>query len=267
MAMIAKLRLAWAFPRQGSNPAMQRRVNLKSSHGYTLAEVAVVVIVIGLLAAISVGAYSKALGGKEVRTASATAESITGAVLAFARLNNRLPCPDTDGDGREGDAAGACPAGREVGYVPYESIGLDNPPTIERGVFGVYRNAGATADLVVPAATLSRSNFQRALIRGSALATSPASISAAHVFITGNNASTGAENCASQRVFHPAFVVVVPGSDKDGNGNNLDGIHAGLPGAGLCIASSDRVPTTVFDDRVVSTGFTTLLGLISTDAP
>ncbi len=266
MALIANLRLADAFRRQGSIP-LTRRVNLKNTQGYTLAEVAIVVIVIGLIAAISVGAYSKALGGNEVRTASASAENITGAVLAFARLNNRLPCPDTDGDGREGDSSGACPANREVGYVPYESIGLDNPPTVERGIYGVYRNAGATADLVVPAATLSRNNFQRALIRGSALATAPAAISATHVFVTGNNASTGAENCGSQRVFHPAFVVVVPGSDRDGNGNNLDGIHAGLPGSGLCIASPDRVPNTVFDDRTVSTGFTTLLGLISTDAP
>ncbi len=246
--------------RNGSK--LGRKFVLQSMNGYTLVEIAIVITVMGLIAAVSIGTYSGALGNREVRTASASAENVTGAILAYARLNNHLPCPDTDGDGRAGDASGTCPAGREIGYIPYETVGLGNPPTVERGIYGVYRNAAITADLVVPAATLSRSSFQRALASGSS-----AAVSAAHVFITGNNASTGAENCASQRVFHPAFVVVIPGSDRDGNGNNLDGIHVGLPGAGLCIASSDRVPDTVFDDRVVSTGFTTLLGLISTDAP
>ena len=239
-----------------------RGFGLRSTAGYTLVEIAIVVTVIGLIAALSIGTYSGALGNRDVKTASAYGENITGAILAFARLNNRLPCPDTDGDGREGDAAGACPAGREVGFIPYETVGLSNPPTVERGVYGVYRNAAITADLVVPSATLTRSNFKRAIVAGSIPA-----VTAAHVFITGNNASTGAENCAATRVFHPAFVVVIPGADRDGNGNNLDGIHAGLPGTGLCIASSDRVPNTVFDDRVTSTGFTTLLGLISADAP
>jgi type II secretory pathway pseudopilin PulG len=247
---------------QSRIPAKSGRRKMHSMAGYTLVEIAIVVTVIGLIAAVSIGTYSGALGNREVKTASSFAENISGAILAFARSNHRLPCPDTDGDGREGDAAGACPAGREVGYIPYETIGLNNPPTVERGIYGVYRNSAISADLVVPAASLSRANFQRAIVAGSVPAASPA-----HVFITGNNASTGAENCAAQQVFHPAFVVVVPGSDRDGNGNNLDGIHVGLPGAGLCIASPDRVPSTVFDDRVVSTGFTTLLGLISTDAP
>lgn len=241
---------------------MVRRRALRLTAGYTLVEIAIVVTVIGLIAALSIGTYSGALGNRDIKTASASGENISGAILAFARSNNRLPCPDTDGDGREGDAAGACPAGREVGFIPYESVGLGNPPTVERGIYGVYRNAGISADLVAPSATLTRSNFLRAIAAGS----TPA-VTAAHLFITGNNASTGAENCASTRVFHPAFVVIVPGSDRDGNGNNLDGIHVGLPGAGLCIASPDRVPNTVFDDRVVSTGFTTLLGLISADAP
>jgi type II secretory pathway pseudopilin PulG len=230
--------------------------------GYTLVEIAIVVTVIGLIAALSIGTYSGALGNSQIKTASASGENITGAILAFARQNNRLPCPDTDGDGREGDAVGNCPAGREIGFIPYETVGLSNPPTVARGVYGVYRNAAVTADLVVPAAALSRSNLQRALVAGSTAART-----AANVFITGNNASTGAENCSSAPIFHPAFVVVVPGSDRDGNGNNLDGIHVGLPGTGRCIASPDRVPTTVFDDRVVSTGFTTLLGVVSTDAP
>jgi len=239
------------------------RLRLRSMAGFSLVEIAIVVTVIGLIAAISIGTYAGALGNRDVKTASANAENVTGAILAYARLYNHLPCPDTDGDGREGNAAGTCPAGQETGYVPYESIGLGTPPTIDRGIYVVYRNSAASADLVAPVAgTPTRSNFLRAIVAGSNTA-----VAATHVFVTGNNASTGAENCTTNRVFHPAFAVVAPGKDRDGNGNNLDGIHVGLPGTGLCIASPDRVPNTVFDDRVASTGFTTLLGLISTDAP
>lgn len=245
---------------------LARRMRLASSTGYTMIEIAIVVAVIGLIAAVSIGAYSGALGGREVKTASAVGENVTGAIMAYARLYNHLPCPDTDGDGREGGATGACPAGREIGYVPYESVGLSLPPTAQRAVYGVYRNAGIGADLVAPVAgTPTRNNFLRAMANASNAAI--ISVSAGHVFITGDKAATGAENCAGNRVLHPAFAVVIPGSDRDGDGKTLDGINAVLPGTGQCLASPDRVPDTVFDDRVISTGFTTLLGLISTDAP
>lgn len=233
----------------------------KSVAGFSLVEIAIVIVVIGLVAALSMGAFSGALGGREIKTASALAQGIDGAILAYARANNHLPCPDANGDGWEDGAPGPCPASLEIGYVPYESIGVQSPATAERAIYAVYRNAGITADLVAPA-TLTRVDFLRAMANGAT-----AAVTTSHVYVTGDSAATGAENCGGNQVFHPAFAVIVPGSDRDGDGSKLDGINSVLPGTGKCLASPERAPDTVFDDRVVSTGFTTLLGLISTDAP
>ncbi|MGB8635380.1 MAG: hypothetical protein WCD36_08835, partial [Rhodanobacteraceae bacterium] len=92
-------------------------------------------------------------------------------------------------------------------------------------------------------------------------------VASTRVYITGDAAATGPVDCAANRVLHPAFAVVVPVTDRDGDGNRLDGVDAGLPTSGHCLASPNSPPSATFDDHVVFTGFTTLLGLISTDSP
>lgn len=232
--------------------------------GFTLVEMAVVILVIGLVAAISMGAFSSAFGSRDARTADGIGQEIDGALLTYARKHHHLPCPDLNGNARAGDASGACAAGAELGYVPYESLGLEPPASAARVVYGVYRNAAENADLVVPVTGApGKADFQRALAAGAAIA----SVTTGHVYITGDAAATGAVDCAGNRVLHPAYALIVPVSDRDGDGSNLDGIHAGLPASGHCLASPNTAPRADFDDHVVFTGFTTLLGLISTDSP
>lgn len=234
--------------------------------GFTMVEMAVVVLVIGLVAAISLGAFSSAFGSRDARTADGIGQEIDGALLNFARKQHRLPCPDLNGNAREGDASGSCAADDELGYVPYESIGLEPPATMARAVYGVYRNPAANADLVKPVSasgTPGKADFQRALAAAAAVAP----VANNHIYITGDAAATGAVDCVANRVLHPAYAVVVPVADRDGDGSNLDGIDAVLPGSGHCLASPNFTPKANFDDHVVATGFTTLLGLISIDSP
>ena len=253
--------------RRTNRPGTCQRSPSRSSRaragGFTLLELALVVALIGLIAAISMGAFGGAFDGRQAVTASAVGQDIDGAVLTFAREHHRLPCPDSNGNAREGDAGGVCPPGLEIGYVPYESLGLTAPATAARAVYAVYRNAPLHADLVAPATgTPSRVDLQRALVAGAA-----AGIDATHPFMTGDGAATGPEDCVGNRLLHPAFAVIVPALDRDGDGRALDGVDASLPGSGTCLASSTRAPGATFDDRVVFTGFTTLLGLISRAAP
>lgn len=234
--------------------------------GFTLVELAAVVLIIGLVAAISMGAFSSAFGSRNARSADAMAQDIEGALLTYARKNHRLPCPDLNGNSREGDTGGGCPATAEIGYLPYESLELEAPASAARAIYGVYRNAAAGADLVQPAAsgTPVKVDLQRALAAAARIAV----VDANHVFVTGDGAATGAVDCAGNRVLHPAWAIVVPLTDRDGDGNNLDGVDAGLPASGSrCLASPNAKPTAEFDDHVASTGFTTLLGLISNDSP
>lgn len=231
--------------------------------GFTLLEVAVVLVIIGLIAAISIGTFSSAFGSRDARTAAAIGQEIDGALLTYARDHHHLPCPDSDGDAREGGAGGVCPTGLELGYVPYESLGLQAPATAARAVYAVYRNASINADLVAPVAGVpSRADFQRALVAAAAT-----SVDANHPFITGDGAATGNVDCTGNRVLNPAYAVVVPALDRDGDGKTLDGVDASLPASGRCLASPNQAVGAMFDDRVVFTGFTTLLGLISRGAP
>ena len=237
-----------------------------AARGFTLVEVAAVVLIIGLVAAISMGAFSSAFGSRDARSAEATGKDIDGALLTYARKYHHLPCPDINGNSREGDASGNCATSFAMGYLPYESLELEPPASAARAVYGVYRNAAAGADLVRPLAsgTPAKPDFQRALIAAAKIAV----VDDKHVFVTGDGAATGAVDCAANRVLHPAYAIVIPVTDRDGDGSNLDGVDVGLPSSGsLCLASPNAKPRADFDDHVAFTGFTTLLGLISTDSP
>lgn len=238
--------------------------------GFTLIELSIVLVVLGLLAAASLGAFADREGRRI--DASAEAARIEAAVVAFARLQHRLPCPDTSADGREGGADGVCPIGTETGWVPYESLGLANPPTAQRARYLVYRNGAADADLAVlaertgdPEGTtghLSRNDLLAALANAAAQP-----VAAGHLHITGDGGTEGPEDCATNRRHHPAFALILPGEDRDGNGNGFDGLHAAVPASGACIASPDRAASIDYDDHVLAHGLTTLAGHLLEGGP
>lgn len=241
----------------------------RPQRGFTLIELSIVLVVLGLLAAASLGAFANR-DGRRIE-ASAEAARIEAAVVAFARLQHRLPCPDTSADGREGNA-GVCPTGTETGWVPYESLGLANPPAAQRARYLVYRNGAAGADLAVlaertadlPGTTghLSRNDLLSALAGAAAQP-----VAAGHLHLTGDGGIEGAEDCATNRRHHPAFALILPGEDRSGNGSGFDGLHAALPAAGACIASPGRAASPDYDDHVLAHGLTTLAGHLLAGGP
>lgn len=237
----------------------------RTATGFSLIEVAIVVLIIGVVAAIAMGAFSSAFGSRNERSAGATGNTIIGAMFAYAKQHHRLPCPDNDGDAREDGIGSACLNGLQVGQVPYQSIGLAVPPTVEKAMYAVYRNPSINADLVAPVAGVpQRSDLQHAL----QAAARSAGVNPSYVYITGDGERTGAIDCASNPLLHPAFVIVVPLRDRDGNGSAFDGVDTALlSGSSLCAASPSRAPDAVFDDHVALVGFSTLLGVISRNAP
>lgn len=119
-------------------------MTIKTSHGFTLIEVAVVLIILGLV----LGGFLMPLGaqienGKRSDTKNQL-EQINEAILGFAMSNNRLPCPDTDNDGLENrqGSNNQCQANR--GTVAYATLATD---TVDAwGQAYIYHVTGNFAD-------------------------------------------------------------------------------------------------------------------------
>lgn len=90
--------------------------------GFTLVEMAIVVVVIGLVFGgilRTVSVQRQQVMRDETRQ---QLEVIKDALIGFVLTNQRLPCPDTDLDGLENVTAGACDAAE--GFLPFANIGI-----------------------------------------------------------------------------------------------------------------------------------------------
>lgn len=240
----------------------------RHNSGFSLVEVSIALAVLGVIAAAAAAAYLGLFSaGRTKLNSDASLATISGAVVAFAKSRHRLPCPDTDGSGNEG-VCSAGPGGPEVGWFPYLSVGLALPAPDARAVYGVYRVAGADlaraeehgGDPVGAATYADGADLVRAL--QTAALTAPSS---GHIYLTGDGATGGAENCGSNVVSNPAFVVIAPGEDRDGDGKRVDGIHSTLPGSGRCFAAPARAVDTNFDDRTFAISFYELMAKLNNE--
>ena len=221
----------------------------RRAQGFSMIEMAVALVVIGLLVSAS-GAYLGVFGSSHKLGADARLVSLSESVIAFAGARNRLPCPDTAGAGYE--AGTPCPASIQVGWFPYVSMGLSQPPDKDRAIYGVYRNPAVSADLAVVTGPVPPATEPvRLLTKLNAAAAQGASNN--FVYLTGDaTAANGAENCAGNIVSNPAFVILAPGEDRSGDDVRVDGIHSTLPGSGRCFAAPTRGVDTNFDDRTLA---------------
>jgi len=122
---------------------------MNRSRGFTLAELAVAVAIIGLLLAGALIPFSTQIDVRNVADTQRAMESIREAVIGFAQASGRLPCP-ADGS----IAAGLANAGTEqfngtsctasFGVVPWATLGA--PETDAWGRRFSYRVSPAFAD-------------------------------------------------------------------------------------------------------------------------
>lgn len=214
------------------------RCDGRRTRGFSMIELAVSLVVIGLLAS-AAAAYTGLFRSGNKLSVDAQLASLSESVMAFARTRQRLPCPDTAGTGYEALVANVCPPGIAVGWLPYLSIGLSQPPAQQRALYGVYRN---------PLADLATSATLASLRSAGVQATANT-----FVYVTGDGtAVNGPENCAGNVVSNPAYVILAPGEDRNGNGLPVDGLHSTLPGNGLCFAAQTRGVDATFDDRTLA---------------
>lgn len=233
--------------------------------GVTLVELAVVLSIVGLLGVVVGTGLGDVARMGDAANAHADAERARQAVRAFALRHQRLPCPDLSafGDGAREGLAGNCPAGAQVGWLPYESLGLARPDREQRLRYAVSR-AGA-ADLVVPGAAGAALEGGTPL-RAALAAAARQARGTNRPYLTGPGTGASPEDCALVQS-NPAFVLVAPARDADGVGlthPGFDGVNAAMAGAGqLCIAAPSRPADARYDDVVVAEGASALLGWLA----
>jgi prepilin-type N-terminal cleavage/methylation domain-containing protein len=103
---------------------------MRRSNGFTLIEVAMVVVVIGLLLTILIGMSASLIAQQRAQTTRSRLANIDTALALFVSANKRLPCP-ADGRVAGGDEHATyveplrtCTGDQEHGVVPWRALGL-----------------------------------------------------------------------------------------------------------------------------------------------
>lgn len=243
------------------------------SKGYSLIEVAIALVVIGVITMATIQVYNSASYYKNQSLANSWLAKSKQAIVQFAQTNYRLPCPDIDANGFED-----CGGTQQTGSLPVHTLGLPVSSQVsdlvaghQNVIYGVFRDSANNADLTVltertgdvlgDASFQDIDDFKFALTTAMALATVNT-----QPFITGDGVTSGAEDCAANVVANGAFWLASSGGeDANGDGNPFDGVNTLLRHNGtgaLCFSAPTKRQDANYIDRVSGLAFSELLGLL-----
>jgi len=105
---------------------MTQKYKLKNYYsGFTLIEIAVVLVIIGIILSGVVGTFTSTMDNSRIRQTQQLLDEVKEALLGFSMINDRLPCPvlaaSTDG---EEDPLGGGTCSGQHGFVPTKDLGL-----------------------------------------------------------------------------------------------------------------------------------------------
>jgi prepilin-type N-terminal cleavage/methylation domain-containing protein len=236
----------------------------QTSRGYTLIELALAMVVLGLVMVV-VWRFGVTANQRMVEIEAPPALAAADqALIGYAAVQSRLPCPDTTGDGRED-----C-AGNPVGRLPVVTLGLVRSD-LANVRYGVFRAAQALteagqprqdADLAAsPAkdrfAPLIATAYPVVVLTPSPLLGNVNGIDFCAALRSGgalpaNNARLHIQDGAGTMIKNVAYALALPGAlDADNNGSGFDAPNASATG----FASPARPIGTAYDDGVLAVDF------------
>ncbi len=96
--------------------------------GFTLAEIAIVTLILGLMVVGVLGALTNQINQGRVSVTQRQLDEIRESLLGFAAQTGYLPCPDTDGDGIENapnrNVATPLTCAAAEGFLPWVTLGV-----------------------------------------------------------------------------------------------------------------------------------------------
>lgn len=99
-------------------------VNRTNQTGFTLIEIAMVLLIVMILLGYTVAIFPKQQEVKQYRAAEQEMDAVIEAIIGFAQINGRLPCPafPTSNGAEEGGGVANCT--QYGGFVPVNTIGF-----------------------------------------------------------------------------------------------------------------------------------------------
>jgi prepilin-type N-terminal cleavage/methylation domain-containing protein len=98
---------------------------LRSENGFTLIEVAIVLLVVSILLGYTVGMFPVQQELKQYRAVNDEMDRIIESIYAYAQVNGRLPCAATAASFGFADPDGGTECNTWYGFLPAKTLGID----------------------------------------------------------------------------------------------------------------------------------------------
>jgi prepilin-type N-terminal cleavage/methylation domain-containing protein len=227
------------------------------SKGFSLIEVTIVLVVIGILALFSIQFISK-IGTQALNQQFKNdLERANYAVTGFIYANNRLPCPDTNNDGIED-----CATNNREGSLPLETLGIESSIQKKQGGqirYGVFRKANATLALDNDLAQ-SKDRYEPLLPNSEV----SSQINGLDFCLALKSASMSGSDNSQLNIgtlgINVAYVIADSGT-IDANNDNI--LFDGSNGAGVKFEKPNKPHLNNYDDNVLAVGFNELSGRLN----
>ena len=210
-----------------------RLKRLLDDTGFTLIEMAIVIIVVGVIISIAAATLPPLILSSKIKKTEALLEKVDNAIQGYSMVHHRLPFAANAPDGIESNDL-------FVGYLPYHTLGLSSGTDAWGNVirYAVYGESGGTA------------NLTQIFADADAFCTAISAAGTA-AFSTGIVHSTSADPCSGADAANSnnqAYVVASGGSKDLDGANGFFDMCNGQSNPGF--NSPAKIQTTNYDDHV-----------------
>ena len=97
-------------------------INRSKQSGFTLIEIAIVLLIVTLLLGYTIALFPKQQELKQYRAVDKEMDEIIAAIIGFAQVNGRLPCPAIPDSLGQENGGGAVDCNNFGGFVPANTL-------------------------------------------------------------------------------------------------------------------------------------------------